>query len=185
MNFQEHIYFIAIIPPQDICDEINVFKNDFKNRFHSQAALKIVPHITLKPPFKLTISKHEELCKWFKELDFSMKPFLQVLDGFGSFETSRRPVVFVKPVMNNSLSQLQQELLHHFTNRFSWIEVRESDRKFKPHITIGYRDLDHRAYIQAWQEYKEKHYNSSFEVNEICLLQHKDGRWWTIERKEI
>ncbi|MBK7098052.1 MAG: 2'-5' RNA ligase family protein [Sphingobacteriales bacterium] len=151
----------------------------FQSRSENCAA-----HYT-KATFKLALSKHEELCKWFKELDFSIEPFLQYLDGFGNFETSRHPVVFVKPVINNVLSQLQKELLHHFTNRFSWIEVRESDRNFKPHITIGYRDLDHRAYIRAWQEYKDKPYYNAFEVNEICLLQHKDGRWWTIKRKEI
>jgi hypothetical protein len=42
---RQNLYFIAIIPPGKICDDVEVFKKDFAGRFGAKEALKNVAHI--------------------------------------------------------------------------------------------------------------------------------------------
>jgi 2'-5' RNA ligase len=65
---KENLYFIAIIPSPAICDEITVFNQEFADRFSCRAALKLIPHVTLKAPFKLAPSQRNQLLGWFKQL---------------------------------------------------------------------------------------------------------------------
>ena len=44
MSARANLYFIAIIPPQEICEAITAIKQDFAERFKSSKALKIIPH---------------------------------------------------------------------------------------------------------------------------------------------
>src|SRR4029077_20077576 len=96
----ENLYFIAIIPNEEICVEIESFKLDFAEHFESRHALRVIPHITLKAPFKLADSKHADLLNWFKKLFISTKPFQIELKNFGAFHNKNNPVVYVQPIMN-------------------------------------------------------------------------------------
>ena len=174
------LYFIAIIPPKEVCDEITDFKKDIATRFASKAALRIIPHITLKAPFQLPASDRESLLNWFQKSVISVSPFEQELKNFGSFKNGRTPVIFVKPVMNNSLHQLQKEVLTNFTDHFSKEQVMKSETDFHPHITIGYRDLRPSMFKQAWAEYRSKQYSASFTVTGFYLLQHDKHVWNSI-----
>ena len=75
MSKNDNLYFIALIPQRELCDEINNFKNDFAKRFNSKKALKVMPHITLKAPFKCAANAHAELVKWFSDLHIKQKHF--------------------------------------------------------------------------------------------------------------
>ncbi len=176
MAEKQNLYFIAVIPPQDICDEITRFKEDFKSRFKSKAALRVVPHITLKAPFKVPAVYHEQIIKWFKQLPVTILSFQQDLDGFDVFDNKRSPVVYIKPVLNNPLLSLQQKIIENFRRVFAG-EIMRTELDFKPHMTVAYRDLQPHLFIEAWKEYKEKEYTAAFEVDDFHLLQH-DGRMW-------
>lgn len=171
------LYFIAIIPPNEVCDEITDFKKDIAARFESKAALRILPHITLKAPFQLPASDRESVLHWFQNGIISVSPFVQELKNFGSFKKGRTPVMFVKPVMNDGLHQLQKEVLTNFVDHFSGEQVMKSETDFHPHITIGYRDLRPSMFKQAWAEYRPKQYSATFTVTGFHLLQH-DGHVW-------
>lgn len=179
MAERQNLYFIAIIPSQEVCNEITAFKNDFANRFNSVKALKVVPHITLKAPFKLPAIEHAALLEWFQELYINLYPFTVEVKDFGAFHNSRSPVVFVNPVMNASLYSLQKELLKNFIAAYPDVFIPDLELKFLPHITIAYRDLQPQMFKTAWQEYSEKKYSASFEVVNFHLLQH-DGKKWNI-----
>ena len=103
-----NLYFIALIPQKDVYDAITDFKKDFAIRFASERALKMMPHITLKAPFKLPAAEHSNLLQWFQELSYEEPKFTIELKDFGSF-SNRNPVVFVQPVMNTSLFALQKK----------------------------------------------------------------------------
>lgn len=45
------LYFIAIYPPQQIIDDVKVFKTDLAMNYSNSKALKNDAHITLFPPF--------------------------------------------------------------------------------------------------------------------------------------
>jgi len=106
----------------------------------------------------------------------SVSCFKQELKNFGAFH-NRQPVIFVKPVMNESLRQLQKEVIQNFIDAYSLGQVAKSEIEFNPHITIAYRDLHPAMFKQAWSEYHLKKYAATFEVNNFHLLQ-DDGRMW-------
>jgi len=171
------LYFIAIIPPQEICDAITEFKKDFADRFQSKTALKIIPHITLKAPFKFSMADNEQTIRWFNNMTISVSSFQQELKDFGAFHNRRNPVVFVKPVLNESLRKLQNEVIQNLQGTDAAGQVVKSELDFSPHITIAYRDLQPAMFKKAWPEYRLKSFNAMFDVNDFHLMQH-DGRVW-------
>src|SRR5688572_29571657 len=66
MPKDENLYFIAIIPPSNISAEVTKFREDFAVRFQSKAALRNMPHITLKAPFAFPKANHEQVLHWFE-----------------------------------------------------------------------------------------------------------------------
>ena len=176
----ENLYFLAIIPPEPVYEEVVAFKKDFATRFASTKALKVMPHITLKAPFKLNSSDHAQVIQWFKKLKTDIPPFRVELVGFGSFPKTNKPVVFILPAPNTSLDFLQKEIINDFKIIFSK-SVSPVDTGFTPHITIAYRDLSPGNYAVAWKEYKTKEYRRTFDVNCFYLLPHDTQKWNVID----
>ena len=174
------LYFIAIIPSQEIRDEITGFKKDFADRFESKKALKVIPHITLKAPFKLPAPELSKLEQWFQKLSINLDTFEIELKDFGAFDNKYNPVVFVQPIMNLHLYSLQQEIIRSFRLSYPQVPVQDLEIKYKPHITVAYRDLDPERFRQAWKEYQVKKYTATFPVNDFHLLQHNGKEWKSI-----
>lgn len=176
MPYFENLYFIAIIPKSELREKITLIKQDFANRFNSKHALKVYPHITLKAPFKLSPSVHDELLKWVSDLHILQKQFTVELKDFGAFNNKRNPVVFVQPVVTKELQSLQQQLISSFSSAFPAC-IDRVDREFSPHMTVAYRDLSPEMFKQAWKEYQHKQFDASFEVDAVYLLQHDSKKW--------
>jgi 2'-5' RNA ligase len=177
---RENLYFIAIVPNDNVCKEIESFKSDFANNFASAKALKVIPHITLKTPFKLLSSQHFELVDWFSNLSFDVSSFQIELKNFGAFHNKYSPVVYVNPIMNLPLFHLQKELIKSFRIKYSKIGVLDIELRFKPHMTVAYRDLEPQKFREAWVIYQTKKYNSVFDVESIHLMQHNGVKWNTV-----
>ncbi len=181
MNEPSDLYFIAIMLPHQTNEEIKMFKNDMALRFRSKKALRTASHITLKSPFNTPAAAHRQLLQWFGQLSITIPPFTQALKDFGAFSNKHNPVIFVKPVMNQSLQQLQNEVLQQFIGAFPNKTISSNEHAFSPHITIAYRDLLPASFKDAWEAYQYMQYNALFEVNSFQLLQHNDGRWEVID----
>lgn len=177
MPLKENLYFIAIVPPEDICKEITAFKIDMENRFLSKHALKVLPHITLKAPFKIPVIDHERVVEWFCKTEINVSPFQQRLEGFGAFDNKQKPVIFVQPVINDDLKNLQRQVLYSFGKTFQETQIVKTELDFKPHITIAYRDLSPLLFHKAWSEYRLKKYSALFEVKQFQLFQHNGKAW--------
>ena len=175
----QNLYFIAIIPPEKISRQVTEFKQDFEAHYNSVKALRVMPHITLKVPFYLNPDDHSLLMDWFRSLRFDITPFETVLKDFGTFDNSKNPVIYVHPVMNNSLLTLQKELLAQFKAAFPALKLSFIEENFNPHMTIAYRDLEYSQYQKAWKVYKNKKYSARFDTTGFFLLQH-DSRQWNI-----
>ena len=153
---------------------------DFANRFESKAALKGVPHITLKQPFLFSNGDQQNVITWFQgQCFFRMKPFQIELRDFGAFHNKYNPVVYVKPAPNLPLYCLQKEIVRSFWLSYPDKLDRAFESKFNPHVTIAYRDLEPELFKKAWGEYRFKKYSAIFQVNSFHLLQH-DRRQWNI-----
>jgi len=181
MNTKTNLYFIAIIPPEEICEAITAIKQDFAERFKSSKALKVIPHITLKAPFKFPTEKHMEVLRWFASTNVTVNSFQQELKGFGSFANKRNLAIFVEPLMNESLKTLQKNVINHFTKEFGKEQVVQNEYKFNPHVTVAYRDLLPSEFNIAREEYQSKKFEAAFDVNSFHLLQHDGKKWNSIK----
>ncbi len=169
------MYFIAIYPPQNIIEEINVFKKDMAINFANSKALKNEAHITLFPPFDRDMNLENDIHEAFQKIDTNLLPFEITLNGFGSFPHPENPVLFVQPEENESLKSLQLKVKEKFSFK---------NYSFNPHVTVGYRDLTYENFLKAWVIYQHKSYKTKFLVDKILLLRH-DGNWVPIAEKKL
>ena len=176
---RENLYFVAILPDEKTSKEIDIFKSDLANNYESRKALAVITHITLKAPFKLIAAKHDELMYWFSNLYLNIGTFQIELKNFGAFHNKNNPVIYVNPIMNLHLYALQKELIRSFRIKYPEIGVLDIELKFKPHITVAYRDLSPEKFKEAWSVYQTKKYDTVFDVNSFHLMQHY-GRKWNI-----
>ncbi|HEX8270920.1 MAG TPA: RNA 2',3'-cyclic phosphodiesterase [Flavobacterium sp.] len=170
------LYFIAIIPPEQICDEITEFKLHVASEYESKAALRTVPHITLIAPFSISSEKHQELLQKFQDLTFNQEPFEMHLKDFGAFKNNKRPVIFVKPLPSEELRKLQFEMRSHMIP-ISSVEPSGNERDYDPHVTIAFKDLSRENFKKAWEVYSEQKYESKFVVDAVHLLHHNGNKW--------
>lgn len=167
------MYFIAIYPPQEIIDEVRVFKEDLAFNFANSKALKNDAHITLFPPFERELDLEKDIHVAFQKINTELSPFEITLNGFGSFPNPKNPVLFVKPEENEYLKELHVMVKEIFSfKKYS----------FNPHVTVGYRNLTWENYLNAWEIYKDKSYKTKFIVDKVILLRH-DGKWVPIAEK--
>ncbi|EJL72058.1 2'-5' RNA ligase family protein [Chryseobacterium populi] len=169
------LYFIAIYPPQQIIDEVEVFKQDLAINYNNSKAVKNDAHITLCPPFCRELELENDIFVAFDKIDTHISPFEIELNGFRSFPNPKNPVLYIHPEENIQLHDLYYRVKQQF--RF----MRSS---FNPHITIGYRDLSFENYLKAWEIYKDTDFKTSFLVNKILLLRH-EGKWLPIAEKAV
>jgi len=170
-------YFIAIIPPEAVCNEIISIQQDLSDRFKTQKSLKVIPHITLKAPFTGLTEEHQEILHWFDQLILPDEPFSVELNNFGAFPNSKQPVIYIRPNENQMLYELQKNLLNQFQAAFPEKVFSNLKTVFSPHITVAYRDLKPDIFIEAWNEFSVRSYAAAFVADHIHLLQHDDTRW--------
>jgi len=173
---ENNLYFIAVIPSGELRNKVNELKQDIATRFYSARALKAMPHITLKAPFKWPLTAHNMLLKWFADLKLPGPSFTVKLQGFGAFNNRKNPVIFIKPAYSISLVLLQREIVNSF-GALELAVVQPTDKNFTPHMTIAYRDLTPANFEKAWEEYSYKEFEEQFEVTAVHLLQHNGTQW--------
>ncbi len=169
------LYFIAIYPPEEIVEEVKIFKKELAINYGNSKALKNDAHITLFPPFSREPELESDIFTAFEKIDTQMSPFEIELNGFGSFPNPKNPVIFVQPEHNLNLT----DLYHRVQQQFNFMKY-----SFTPHMTVGYRDLTWENYLKAWAQYQAKEYKTKFIVDKISLLRH-DGKWVSIAEKKL
>ncbi|MEQ6168255.1 MULTISPECIES: 2'-5' RNA ligase family protein [unclassified Ekhidna] len=172
----ESLYFIAVLPPEEIHNEITHLKHEVAEKFDSKHALRSPPHITLHMPFKWKDKRYEELTDVIKNLNSDLKPFGVRLKNFDFFEPR---VVFVNVVENGKLEELQKKVVDACRKQLKLDNANYKNRSFHPHVTIGFRDLKKRMFYEAKKEFEERKVSFKFLVNEITLLKH-DGKKWNV-----
>lgn len=174
---KESLYFIAIVLPSANADEIEVFRQDMADTYNSKAALKVMPHITLKAPFKLPADETASLMEWFRFLPLQNRPFQVLLEDFACFDNKHSKVIYVKPAMSPHLQNLHSDVMKSFSAAYPQINTSTYERQFNPHVTIAYRDLTPENFEKAWAVYQEKKYTSMFTCERLTLLKHNGLRW--------
>lgn len=171
------LYFIAIIPPEEISSDITSFKQEMADTYSTKKALRVMPHITLKAPFTIASHRDEEVVEWFENIKTDVPPFEIKLNGFGAFDNPKNPVIFVKPEVSEEMRMVQKDILATFKKQFKSIPLHFHEEEFHPHMTIAYRDLAYAEFEKAWKIYNKKEFLVNFYNYTFYLLKHNKIQW--------
>lgn len=167
-------YFIGVLPPKPIYDQVLALKHYFKEHFQSKASLNSPPHITLHMPFQWKEKREGELIETLFNFSTIQSPFELQLKNFSCFEPR---VIYIDVERQPRLSELQHLLHKTLQKELNIFNANYKDYAFHPHMTVAFRDLKKQNFYKAWEEFKTKTFNASFKVEEVALLKH-DGKIW-------
>ncbi|HIK33850.1 MAG TPA: 2'-5' RNA ligase family protein [Oscillatoriales cyanobacterium M4454_W2019_049] len=177
MENASRLYFIALLPPADIQEEVTQIKRDFADNYGSRAALKSPPHVTLQPPFERSIDEVSRLKACLREFATGYAPVPMKLSGFGAFPPR---VIYVDVMKTPELMAIQASLAAHLEANLGWVDPRNRSRPFAPHMTVAFRDLKREAFKKAWSQYRDRSISYEFTATHLTLLHH-NSRCWEIE----
>ena len=162
------LFFVAVAPPPEISAEISTISKDFAERFESVKSWKNFPHITLIPPLRIKEPDLDMFIKIFRELRLTTPNFEIQLKDFAAFANRKNPVIYIKPLPNEMLTTLQQEVS---------TKLKIPTEVFNPHLTVAYRDLSQLNFEKAWAEYRDKKFSAAFKIEHVGLYRHIDRKW--------
>lgn len=168
-----HMYYIAIVAPEDINQEVLKWKNYFKDHFECTVALKSPAHITLIPPFWMEEYLEDELVNSIKSFSTTKNKLEITLKDFAAFKPK---VIFVDVMKSEVLNHLYQSFTKYIfsENKFP---INKDDHPFHPHVTLATRDLYKKAFKEAWEIFSKKKYEALWIVSGISLLRHNKKNW--------
>jgi len=167
------LYFIALIPYDELRDSIQVIKEGIRSVYGAGHALKSPAHITLQMPFKRSTGNEGDMSVVLQKFAVTEKCFRVDLDGYGAFPPRVIYISITDPDPVRSLHlRLKEVLLKELD--FSKEEIMN---EVHPHITVATRDLTRTAFIEAWSEFRDDKFTGYFDVRSIFLLKHNGHNW--------
>jgi 2'-5' RNA ligase len=174
MKKDHRLYFFALVPPEEIQASVTEIKKDFRDRFKAGHALKSPPHITLIPPFEYLFSNEDRLITYLELFASEESSFLQVLENFGTFSPK---VFYIRVLKSEFLLDMYKRFRKFMEINLGLRDKSYSPGKFKPHMTVAFRDLSPENFYLAKTAYSEKQISFRFLVQSICLLRHNGQHW--------
>lgn len=171
---KESRYFIALVPPTDICKHIFEYKKLIAEKFNSKGALRSEAHITLHMPFLWPNKRLEELVTLIETIASQSSYFEIETNSFGFFEPR---VVYIDIIKTNALKEIQNNLNSLMRNKLNLKNSNYKDDIFNPHITIGFRDLKKQIFPSAKEYFESCSFKTSWTQTNISLLEYKTERW--------
>lgn len=176
---QKQLYFIALLPPQNIQEILTKIKQEFTEKYQSKAALKSPPHLTLQPPFEWDKNEISLVEKHLTEFVRHQTQIPIILDGFAAFKPR---VIYINVIKTPELLTIYQNLTTYLESSLNIVDQRSQNRVFSPHITIGFRDLTKDNFHKAWLEFEHQPIHFEFMVAKFTLLIH-NGKCWQISKE--
>lgn len=176
MDRNKRLFFIALLPPQEIQDHVTEIKEYFAKHYNSRHALKSPPHVTLQPPFEwppelLTVLQ-DCLREFAGEPHRSSIPI--TLSGFGAFPPR---VIYINVLKTPELLSIQKDLMARLEEVLEIVDPVSKRRPFSPHMTVAFKDLTKENFRKAWEEFKGRSLHFEFTVPQLTLLIHNGDRW--------
>ncbi|PSR18407.1 2'-5' RNA ligase [filamentous cyanobacterium CCP3] len=169
-------FFVALLPPQAVQDEITAIKQEIWQRFGSKAVLRSPPHITLQPPFLWPLAEMSRLEQHLETLA-RPRPAVPVrLRGYSAFAPR---VIYIDVVQTPGLMAVQAAIAAHLEKNCGIVDRVGKTRSFTPHVTVGFRDLSPAAFRRAWPEFEPRSFAAEFVAQALTLLRH-DGQLWQV-----
>jgi len=173
------LYFIALMPPKPVQQEIMGFKTQALRLFGSGHALKSPPHITLQMPFRRKESHEHDMERLLAEFAWQNTTFTVTLNGFNRFD---QRVIYVHVEPSEALHNLQYRLSQVLKTNLNLYSSTHKNHGFTPHITVAFRDLKKSVFPQAWQHFSQLPYSATFTGQTLALLKH-NGHLWQVHQQ--
>lgn len=172
MNMKRILFFIALMPPENLRQQITSLKQEARQKYGSAHALRLPPHITLQIPFKLEQDRESTLRDLLSDFAERQLSFKIGLSGFDCFSPR---VIFARvrphaPVTD--LSERLQKNLAQFTGR-----EMPGQSPMHPHVNIASRDLGTEAFHAMWAEFRDREFTASFQARSLFLFRHNGKTW--------
>jgi len=177
-KIKNRLYFIGILPPPALSQQITQIKQEFADTYGPQYALRILPHITLQNPFKAPPTMEGAFFDLLTSFAATQKPFQVRLNGFGCFPNKVSPVIFINVELNDDFALLHKNLMNFLRKEFGFSHLLARST-FSPHLTIAYKDMTPEQFERAWTDFEHRPFEATFDVNHFYFLRH-DGRGWEI-----
>ncbi|NES01566.1 MAG: 2'-5' RNA ligase family protein [Okeania sp. SIO2F4] len=174
MGLSKRLLFVAIVPPENIQNQVTEIKEYFAREYNSSHALKSVPHITLQPPFKWPTENLTLLQESLETFAQKCSTFPITLSGFSAFPPR---VIYVNVVKTPELLKIQQDLIGFTETTLGIVHPPSKIRPFSPHVTVAFRDLSKQNFRTAWLEFRERSLHFEFTASQLTLLIHNGKRW--------
>jgi 2'-5' RNA ligase len=165
-------YFIAILPPQRVLEQVEAFKQELLQQFNLKGALRSPAHITLHRPFEWKEEKEEQLINTLSEFKFGSR-FDIVLKDFNCFEPR---VIFVDVMKNETLKELHTHLKYFAQEKLHLFNEVDDMRGFHPHVTVAFRDLKKNRFNEVYTQLKARPYDATFAYKGVSLLK-LNSKW--------
>lgn len=172
-------YFIALVPPEPEKSKLYLLKEQFAKEYNTRGALRSPAHITLHMPFEYNEKKEEVILNFLQLFSQSIQSFNVELQGYGCFEPK---VIFAKVVNNENLMSLFDKLSEQIKPTLQLFNSDYKGHGFHPHLTLAFRDLKKPLFYLAWQKYKDKELEYTFNCDSLALLKH-NGKSWEVYKE--
>lgn len=169
----KQLYYIAVLCPENVNEDILAHKHWMRQNFGCKAALKSPAHITLVPSFLMEKRLEEDLVDTLAAFQFDGPPLDLRLRNFDHFGTG---VIFAHVEPNEDLLRLKTALEAHLM-RHPDLGIRQEVRTFHAHVTIANRDLQEADFQSAWAHFEHQGYEAGFSSSKYALLQLEGAKW--------
>ncbi|WP_316736482.1 2'-5' RNA ligase family protein [Pedobacter aquatilis] len=168
----ENLFLVCIVPPVSIVEDIDVIRNSISDKHKVFESLKRPAHITLYNPVKISSLEKEK--RFFSALDRAAysNAFHQTIQNFNSFP---QHTIYIDVEQNESLMKLQAQIKSELKPLKLLDE--KNNFKFTPHLTIAFKDVKPHQFTAILDEYQNKNFKRTFEINHLSVYKHIDKRW--------
>lgn len=173
------LYFIAILPPDDVAEKIRLVQHEIADRFGPRRALLIPVHITLESPFRYPAESKANLEQMLGEFFSGKKPFELELRNFGTF---RQDVIFIEVSPSLPLLELHLALSNYLRSEKHIVGKPSWHGGYTPHLTVANRDVTPQDHQLIWKEFNTRKFYAKFSVSAVCLLEHDETSWQVCRR---
>ncbi|WP_325315694.1 2'-5' RNA ligase family protein [Microcoleus sp. PH2017_28_MFU_U_A] len=174
MHLSKQRFFIALVAPDDIQEQITEIKLYFADRYNSRGALNSPPHITLQPPFERPAADVAQLEESLRAFTANRLPIPVTLSGFAAFAPR---VIYADVVKSPQLLEIQTDLMSYVAANLGIVDRISQTRSFVPHMTVAFRDLTEENFQTAWLEFAARELHFQFTAAALTLLLHDGSRW--------
>lgn len=181
MEPKKRLYMFAFMPPAELSGEIETVRHDFANKYGCKAALKPPVHITAYAPNWHTEDLPErvkDLHQWAAE----RAPVRAELRNYAWFESPRSHVIYIHVERTKELADLHVSFLARLKKYLPEVVVM---RGYKPHITIGYRDISPEIFPEIKADYSTRTFDAAFEIRSLFLWEHDRKKWNVVDEYEF